>query len=57
MWILILTMTSSEAPAIAQVPGFTSEAACQFAGAAWKGQAQEMRRNTLAVFVCTKTST
>lgn len=41
MWILVLTVlgyTSQNGPAVAAVPGFTSQATCQAAAVAWTAQ-------------------
>lgn len=56
MWTLILTLSLS-APAVASASGFTSEAACNFAGAAWQGQMQDRFGGRPASFVCVKNST
>ena len=56
MWILILTLATSEAPAIASVPGFSSETACEAAGVKWKAGAEATRRASQAFFMCVKPS-
>jgi hypothetical protein len=54
MWVLILTILTTEAPAVASVPGFASEAVCHVAGEAWKRGALETRKTSHAYFLCVK---
>lgn len=54
MWILILTILSSDGAVVAAVPGFTSQEQCMAAGRVWRAQVQEHWNARPAIIVCGK---
>jgi len=56
MWVLILTIITTEAPAVTSVPGFSSELTCKSAGTTWLKTADPDRRHVKLSFVCVSTA-